>query len=111
MQNQHTPRTWGLSSIMRDFGQAWRLVRDPQVPTVMKLLLPVAAVLYFLWPLDLMPGLPFDDIAILIVALRVFVQLTEQMQNRAGGTNYENQQRHNSTAEQTIETSWRVVDE
>lgn len=110
MQNQNTPRTWSVNGIMRDFGQAWRLIRDPQIPTAMKLLLPVAAVLYFLWPLDLMPGLPFDDIAILIIALRVFVQLTEQMQNRAGGTPNDNQQ-HSSTAGPTIETSWRVVDE
>ncbi len=112
MNNQTTRRSWSIGSLLRDVGEAWRLFRDPRVPGLMKLLLPVAAVIYFISPLDLMPGLPFDDIAVLVLALRFFVQIAEQMQGvgaqqRAGDDEHS---AHSATG-QTIETSWRVVDE
>ncbi len=48
------------------------------MPFNLKLMLPIAAVLYWLWPLDLMPGLPFDDIAVLFFALTFFVKLANE---------------------------------
>ena len=115
MNNRTAQGAWSFSAIMRDMGQAWRLFRDPTVPTIMKLLLPVAAVIYFLSPLDLMPGLPFDDIAILILALRLFVQFTEQIQPQPGNarssTQTQDSRSGGNAAGPTIETSWHVVDE
>jgi uncharacterized membrane protein YkvA (DUF1232 family) len=95
---------WNLEAILRDFGAAWRLFWDPKVPAVLKLLLPVAALVYWVFPIDLMPGIPLDDIAILILALRLFVQLASP--NVAPATP------PRPTAEDdanTIDTTWRVV--
>ena len=64
------PGGWNLSSIVRDVGIAWRLFWDPSVPSLLKLLLPVLALIYWISPLDLIPG-PFDDIAILLLAARL----------------------------------------
>lgn len=119
MNNQNRQRSWSMNSILRDMGQAGRLLMDPKVPTMMKLLLPVAAMIYLISPLDLLPGLPFDDIAVLIIALRVFVQMAEQTQGGRNRTNsYEQpgaQTNYRATDDgatgQTIETSWRVVED
>lgn len=98
---------WNLQVIMRDLATAWRLLWDPRVPGLLKLLLPGAALLYWIFPIDLMPGLPFDDIAVLVLALRLFVQLAP-----AGARNADNPQAqpNRSDDENTIDTTWRVVD-
>ena len=62
-------------NLLNQWMQAGRLVLDSRVPFNLKLMLPIAAVVYWLWPLDLMPGLPFDDIAVLFFALTFFVKL------------------------------------
>ncbi|MDQ3247897.1 MAG: hypothetical protein M3Q45_01690 [Chloroflexota bacterium] len=94
-------------SIMRDMLTAWRLLWDPRVPAMLKLVLPVAAFLYFLSPLDLLPG-PFDDIAVLVLALRFFVQ--------AAPTAAVNEARNEGNAstpndEDVNDTTRRVVDD
>ncbi|MDX1663668.1 MAG: DUF1232 domain-containing protein [Candidatus Promineifilaceae bacterium] len=55
------------------------LLRDPEVPAYLKLL-PLAAVLYVLFPLDLAPDLwpvigQLDDLTALLVGAKVFVDL------------------------------------
>lgn len=71
-------RGWNLFALWRDVRIAWRLIWDPSVPALLKICIPFLAFLYFLWPLDLMPGLPFDDIAIMLLATRLFVRLAPQ---------------------------------
>jgi hypothetical protein len=68
---------------MDQLAAAARLMLDGRVPFSLKLLLPLGAALYWFWPLDLMPGLPFDDIAILIGALMLFVKLASDAVTRA----------------------------
>jgi len=92
---------WNLQAILSDLKEAWRLIRDPSVPTILKLLLPGAAVLYFIWPLDI-PG-PFDDIAILILALRFFVQLASPSPTSAPPPSAPPEDAN------TIDTTWRVI--
>lgn len=65
---------WGLSDILRDFALTWQLMRDPRVSLLLKLALTFFALLYWISPLDLMIG-PFDDTAIMILAVRFFVQM------------------------------------
>jgi uncharacterized membrane protein YkvA (DUF1232 family) len=106
-----TSGNWSLEAILRDFATAWRLFWSPRVPATLKLILPIAALIYWLSPLDLLPGLPFDDVAVLILALRLFVQMApadvaqtirgEHPQPRATPADDEN----------TIDTTWRVVDQ
>lgn len=61
----------------------FRLLADRDVPFYLKLL-PFTAVLYFLWPADLIPGaiLPFigglDDVTALLVGAKVFIELAPQ---------------------------------
>lgn len=57
----------------------FQIVRDRRVPLYLKII-PAAAVVYMLWPIDLIPGwIPIlgqlDDLAIIMLALRLFVRL------------------------------------
>jgi uncharacterized membrane protein YkvA (DUF1232 family) len=82
-------------------------------------MLPIAAAAYWLWPLDLMPGLPFDDLAVLFVALTFFVKLANQEIGKQGG-----QQQYTGGASNAqpgagaapaandgvVDTTWRVIE-
>ncbi len=98
---------WNMTSVMHDLTTAWRLLKDPRVPGILKLLLPVAGVLYFIWPLDI-PG-PVDDIAVLFIALRLFLKLAPSAAvNDARDMPNTRPSRHDDNA---IDTTWRVVDD
>lgn len=66
---------WSFTALLRDAILTFKLLRDPAVPGMMKLLLPGLALLYMLWPIDLLPMLPFDDIAVALLAMRMFVSM------------------------------------
>lgn len=57
----------------------WRLIRDPEVPFYLKLL-PLAAAIYFISPIDFLPGLAFpgigalDDLTAILVGAKLFVE-------------------------------------
>ena len=58
---------------------AWRLLLDERVPMHLKLI-PVAALVYLVSPLDLVPDVfplvsQIDDVAVLLLAARLFVRL------------------------------------
>lgn len=104
-------------NIFDQMTQAGKLVFDGRVPFSLKLMLPIAAILYWLWPLDLMPGLPFDDLAVLFIALTFFVQLAnqaiekqaqQQQQYNAGSGAQANPGAANST--DVVDTTWRVIE-
>lgn len=71
-------------SAVREFTQqarlAWRLFTDQRVPMLVKAI-PALAVVYLLWPVDLIPDLPIpivgqlDDLAVMLLALRLFIEL------------------------------------
>ena len=48
---------------------------DQRVPLLVKLL-PLFAAAYLASPVDLLPGIPFDDIALALLALALMVKLT-----------------------------------
>jgi len=60
---------------------AWRLWNDGRTPAWLKLI-PVAALIYFLSPIDLIPDLmlpglgELDDIAVILLALKFFLDLS-----------------------------------
>jgi uncharacterized membrane protein YkvA (DUF1232 family) len=103
---------------MEQMLQAGKLVFDSRVPFSLKLMLPIAAALYWLWPLDLMPGLPFDDVAVLFVALTFFVQLANQAISKQAGAQYTSgaagQQTNPNPApganDGVVDTTWRVIE-
>lgn len=76
--NRQSPGFW--TELFNSFRLAWQLLRDDQVPLVVKLV-PFAALLYILSPVDFIPdallGLgQLDDLAILLLALQIFIALT-----------------------------------
>lgn len=69
-----------LQDIMQNGQLAWRLYSDPRVSTLLKALLPIAALAYFIIPIDVLPDfIPFvgqlDDLAIILLLVRLFVSL------------------------------------
>jgi len=101
---------WSMTSLLADVTTAWRLLQDPRVPGLLKLFLPVAALIYLISPFDLLPG-PFDDAVVLFVALRLFLQLApaEALRSAQGGAS--TPPKANDDDHNTIDTSWRVVDD
>lgn len=112
-------------NLLNQWMQAGRLVMDTRVPFSLKLMLPIAAVVYWLWPLDLMPGLPFDDIAVLFFALTLFVKLAndaiEKSTAASGGYGYGSGQPNtgngsapnsvtNTGDNNIVDTTWRVIE-
>lgn len=88
---------------------AVRLLRDPRVPGIVKLI-PLLAVLYVLSPIDLLPDtIPvltqLDDVAVLLLALRMFVDLApaDVRAELSGGAA--------AAATETITTTYRVKEE
>ncbi len=65
--------------LVRQLRLAWRLFKDRRVPWPIKLI-PPAALIYILSPIDIIPdpglGLgQLDDIAILLLSLKLFIEL------------------------------------
>src|SRR5689334_3483222 len=66
---------WSWTTILRDLTATWRLLQDPSVPILLKTVLPLLALVYWVWPLDLIPGVPLDDIAVVLLLARILVAL------------------------------------
>ena len=68
-----------MGTLFAELRLAWRLMREPRVPLVAKVL-PVLAVLYVLSPLDFIPDIlpvlgQVDDIGILILSVKLFLRM------------------------------------
>jgi len=102
-------RMWHPAEIAEDARHAWQLLFNRRVPLALKLLLPLGALVYWFLPIDLIPMLPIDDIAILLLAMRLFVTLGEQATSGAGNVRTDHGIRNDD--EQTVDATWRVVDD
>ena len=110
---------WRFSDILRDLAVVWQLMGDPQVSMLLRLGLPVFTALYLISPIDLFFG-PVDDIAVVLLASRVFVQLAPQAAvrralARLGRIPPDEPDREVwdiwDEDDKTIPGDWRVVDE
>jgi len=130
MPPNSAPQGWSWTNILRDLTATWRLLQDPSVPMLLKTVLPVLALVYWVWPLDLIPGVPLDDIAVVLLMARILVALAPRDSvdrafrgagatgsNRgatsSGNNNGSTTSRPNSARPEdgeVIETTWRVVD-
>jgi uncharacterized membrane protein YkvA (DUF1232 family) len=109
-----------LGGLVRQARLGWRLLRDGRVPGWVKMI-PFAALLYFLSPLDLIPDLALpglgeiDDVVILLLALKMFVDLSpasivrEHLEDLFGMPRSSHQPAESSTPA-TIDGSYRVLD-
>ena len=69
-----------LRTLLGQARLAIRLVREPAVPVVTKLV-PAVAGLYLIWPIDFLPDLfpvlgQLDDLGVMIAALELFLHLS-----------------------------------
>ena len=69
---------WSPQQILDDIVLSFKMFRDPKVALFLKLCLPIFAFIYWVSPVDLLVGLPFDDIGILVIATRMFVAFSPQ---------------------------------
>jgi len=68
-----------FKDFFRQFQLAWRLLLDPRVPAITKVV-PFITVAYLVSPVDLLPDLALglgqlDDLAVLFIGLRMFIDL------------------------------------
>lgn len=78
--NQTNDRGGLLAELLKQLNLVWKLLLDARVPASTKLLLPLMALAYVIFPIDLIPDvLPvlgqLDDLAIVLLAVRLFVML------------------------------------
>ena len=106
-----------VGGLVKQARLVWRLLKDSRVPGLVKLI-PVAGLIYLLSPIDLVPDyLPVlgevDDVMIILLALKAFVDLSppgvvrEHLEDLLG--------RHGQTqaageADPYIDASYRVLD-
>ncbi len=95
----------------RDVRIAWALLRDHRVPMWTKVLLPAAWLLYFFFPLDLLPDLiPFlgevDDLMLFLLLVRLFIALSP-----AEVVNEIRQRMERPQQRDVIEGVYRIIDE
>lgn len=109
-----------LGGLVQQARLAWRLLHDGRVPGWVKMI-PVAGFLYLLSPIDLIPDLMLpglgevDDIVILLLALKMFVDMSpdgvvrEHLENLLGKRGPA--PGAESGAEPYIDASYRVLDD
>ena len=101
-----------LPGILQNMGVAWRLMQMPTVSPWVKFLLPFLSLLYYFSPIDLMPGLPIDDLfLVLIICPQLMIHFSPPeavAAARQGGT-------YQTTAaepdNEAIEAPWQVVEQ
>lgn len=110
-----TPEPFGvLSQFVQSFRLVWRLMQDPRVPILPKLIIP-AAILYVLSPVDLVPdfilGLgQVDDLAIFLFSIRSFIamcppDIVEEHRRALAGSPPQS----GNAQENVVEGSYRVM--
>lgn len=119
---QNLQKTAGfLGGFLKQARLGWRLLKDNRVPAWVKLI-PVAGLVYLLSPIDIIPDwvLPglgeVDDLAVLILALKMFVDLSPPGIVREHLDDLLGQRRKARSAEDpspgpTIDASYRVLNE
>lgn len=69
-----------LAELVRSARLCWRLLADPRVSTVTKLVVPALMGLYMLFPADFLPDIiplagQLDDLAVLMLGIKLFIDL------------------------------------
>lgn len=99
-----------LAGLTGEFKRALGMITNPRVPLYLKLLLPAGALAYWFWPVDLLPGLPIDDVAVLLIALRVFLSLADKALGRSGAEPTDGGASDADSAT-TVDGTWQTVEE
>lgn len=117
---EHKQMKRNTVGLLRNLYTAWQLFWDPEVPIMLKFLLPFMAIVYWVFPFDFLPFLPFDDIVVMLAAMSLFVNLAkrntmpddsrsyEQASNAQVNNHLESSDDHEAP---TISTTWSVIEE
>jgi uncharacterized membrane protein YkvA (DUF1232 family) len=112
-QSKQTTNFGALGELARTARLVWRLLNDPRVPILPKLIIP-GVVLYVLSPIDLIPDLipiagQLDDVAILFFGVRTFIEMCPpdivlEHRNALMGESH-------ARADDYVDATYRVVDD
>ena len=85
MAQQGSDRKSGniLEDIFFNGQLAWKLMTDPRVAMMSKVLIPLAGFLYFISPIDFLPDFipvlgQLDEVAIILLLVRLFIAVAPQ---------------------------------
>jgi uncharacterized membrane protein YkvA (DUF1232 family) len=105
-----------LTDILRNLQLAWHLLTDRRVSLPLKLVIPGMMLGYLIFPADLLPDfIPFlgqvDDLAILALAIKIFIELAPKdivREYRAQGAGVSPPAEPAANGE-TVDAEYRVV--
>ena len=109
-----------LGGLVKQARLAWRLFRDERVPGWIKMV-PFAAVIYFLSPIDLIPDMALpglgevDDLFVFVLAIKMFLDLSPASVVREHIEDLFGMQRDTDRPDEpptpaTIEGSYQILD-
>ena len=113
-------RTGLWRELLHSLRLAWRLLWDPRIATLTKAVIPGIAFLYVFSPIDFSPDfLPLlgqvDDLAILMVASRLFISFCppEIVRYHESAINAERQdsRRQEEVDDSIVDTTYRVIED
>ena len=119
MNNQTTTNNTGRPGMARELMQnaslAWRLLLDPQVSLLAKLV-PMAVLAYVIMPFDLIPDVvpvlgQLDDVAVILIGIRLFIALCPPARVRWHRGDLPPQTDPDPNNDATIDGSYRIVDD
>lgn len=108
-QNAAPPKLGALAELVRNARLTWRLLKDKRVSPLLKAIVP-GTLVYLVLPADLIPDMllglgQVDDLAMILLGLRLFLQLcpgdivAEHVRQLSGGDS------------DTVDVTYRVLDE
>jgi uncharacterized membrane protein YkvA (DUF1232 family) len=112
------PSSWGVNLWNELFGNlhlVYQLMRDPRVNKTLKIVIPAVVAVYVLSPIDLIPDFipvlgELDDLAIILLAIKLFIQLAPPevvAEYQSGGT--APQAGPAGAGGETVDATYRVV--
>lgn len=85
-----------IAYLIRNLRLAWKLLLDPRIPLLTKLIIPGVMALYVLSPIDVIPDVlvglgQLDDLAVFVLAVKLFIEVSpseivqEHLRSLTGG--------------------------
>ncbi len=105
------------SELLGNLHLVYQLMRDPRVNSLLKIVIPGLVAIYILSPIDLIPDFipvlgELDDLAIIILAIRLFIALAPRdvvNEYRLGVTGPAAQSTTTQQDDETVDATYRVV--
>jgi uncharacterized membrane protein YkvA (DUF1232 family) len=107
-----------LAELIRNAQLVWRLLKDPRVSLLSKLIIPGLVGIYILSPIDVLPDMlpvlgQIDDIAVLLAGAALFIEMCPPrlvQEHRAALAGEAMRDRNDVEAGETVDAEYRVID-